>query len=316
MTTANPEWVWLAGDWVRWEEANVHVTSHALHYGSSVFEGIRAYETKDGPAVFRLPEHVVRFFDSAKLMRMDLGELDHESLNQHCLEIVARNDHKSCYIRPLAFRGSGTLQLNPATCPAVVAILSFEWGRYLGSEAIDKGIDAAVSSWRRLPPGSGMPRGKIGGQYVSNSLVSVEAANNGYHEGIMLDQSGAVSEGAGENLFLVLGSELVTPPLGSSILAGITRNSVLQLAHDKGLKIHQEVVTRDMLYLCDELFMTGTAAEITPVRSVDQIPVGDGQPGPVTRLLQDEFFGLVRGEINDRHGWLTRVPQTQSTVAS
>lgn len=315
MTSANPEWIWHDGHWVPWDSATVHVTAHALHYGSSVFEGIRTYETAHGPAVFRLPEHVVRFFDSAKLMRMDLGDFDHESLNRLCLDIVVRNDHKSCYIRPLAFRGTGSLQLNPSACPVVVTVLSMEWGRYLGSEAIEKGIDAAVSSWRRLSPGAAMPRGKIGGQYVSNSLVSAEAANNGYQEGIMLDQHGAVSEGAGENLFLVMDGELLTPPLGSSILAGITRNSILQLAHDKGLRVHQEVVTRDMLYLCDELFMTGTAAEITPVRSVDQIPVGDGKPGPVTRLLQDEFFGIVQGEIDDRHGWLTRVPQTQTTVA-
>ena len=314
MTSAHPEWIWHDGEWVSWDSATVHVTAHALHYGSSVFEGIRTYETTHGPAVFRLPEHIVRFFDSAKLMRMDLGELDHESMRQLCLEIVARNEHVSCYIRPLAFRGTGSLQLNPSGCPTVVSILSFEWGRYLGSEAIEKGIDAAVSSWRRLSPGSAMPRGKIGGQYVSNSLVSLEAASNGYQEGIMLDQSGVVSEGAGENLFLVIDGELITPPLGSSILAGITRNSILQLAHDKGLRVHQEVVTRDMLYLCDELFMTGTAAEVTPVRSVDRIPVGDGHPGAVTRLLQEEFFGLVRGDIEDRHGWLTRVPQTQTTA--
>ena len=315
MTLAHPEWVWHDGQWVPWDSATVHVTAHALHYGSSVFEGIRAYETPDGPAVFRLPEHILRFFDSAKLLRFDFEGLTQERVVELCLEIVARNQHKACYIRPLAFRGSGTLQLNPEGCPARVSILSFEWGRYLGNEAIENGIDAAVSSWRRLSPGSAMPRGKIGGQYVSNSLVSVEASNNGYQEGIMLDQSGVVSEGAGENLFLVIDGELVTPPLGSSILAGITRNSIFQLAHDKGLRVHQEVVTRDMLYLCDELFMTGTAAEITPVRSVDQIAVGDGKPGPLTRLLQEEFFGIVRGEVADRHGWLTRVPQTETTVA-
>ncbi len=314
MTTPHPEWIWHDGRWVAWDDATIHVSAHALHYGSSVFEGIRTYETVDGPAVFRLPEHIVRFFDSAKLMRMDLGELDHEALTRLCLDIVVRNGHRSCYIRPLAFRGTGTLQLNPTACPAVVSVLSFEWGRYLGSEAIEKGIDATVSSWRRLATGTGMPRGKIGGQYVSNSLVSIEASNNGYQEGIMLDQSGVVSEGAGENLFLVLDGELVTPPLGSSILAGITRNSILQLARDQGLAVHQEAVTRDMLYLCDELFMTGTAAEVTPVRSVDKIPVGSGEPGPVTRLLQQQFFDIVRGEIEDRHGWLTRVPQA-STAA-
>ena len=315
MTTSHPEWIWHDGNWVRWEEATVHVTAHALHYGSSAFEGIRAYETPGGPAVFRLPEHIVRFFDSAKLLRMEMGDLNHDRVTELCLEIVARNEHKSCYIRPLAFRGSGAMGLNPVNNPTVVTILSFEWGRYLGNEAIEQGIDAAVSSWRRFSPGSAMPRGKIGGQYVSNSLVSVEAANNGYQEGIMLDHNGVVSEGAGENLFLVLGGELVTPPLGSSILAGITRNSVLQLAADHGLTVHQEVITRDMLYLCDEMFMTGTAAEVTPVRSVDQLPVGDGKPGPITRLLQEDFFGIVNGETEDRHGWLMPVPQYQTTVA-
>lgn len=315
MNTEHPEWIWYDGEWVRWQKATVHVTAHALHYGSSVFEGIRAYETAAGPAAFRLPEHMVRFFDSAKLLRMDLGDLTHERLTELCLEIVARNGHGACYIRPLAFRGPGGMGLNAMQNPSITAIISWEWGRYLGSEAIEKGIDAGVSSWRRFSPGSAMPRGKIGGQYVSNSLVSVEAAKNGFQEGIMLDHNGTVSEGAGENLFLVLGGELVTPPLGSSILAGITRNTVLQLAADQGLRVHQEVVTRDMLYLCDELFMTGTAAEITPVRSVDNIPVGDGHPGPVTQQLQQEFFGIVHGELPDRHGWLMPVPRTAAAQA-
>jgi len=313
MTSTKPDWIWFDGAWVAWSDATVHVSTHALHYGSSIFEGIRAYGTTAGPAVFRLPEHVERFFDSAKLMRMDLGELTRDSLARLCLEIVDRNHHESCYIRPLAFRGTGTLQLNPSTCPTSVAILSFEWGSYLGSEALEKGIDAGVSSWRRFSPGAAMPRGKIGGQYVSNSQVSVEAIDHGFQEGIMLDHKGAVSEGAGENLFLVVEGELVTPPLGSSILAGITRNSILQLARDEGLSVHQEVITRDMLYLCDELFMTGTAAEVTPVRSVDRIPVGDGRPGPVTRLLQERFFEIVRGEVEGRYGWLTRVPRQQGT---
>ena len=314
MSTEHPEWVWHDGNWVHWEDATVHVTAHALHYGSSIFEGIRAYDTLNGPAVFRLPEHIVRFLDSAKLLRMDLGELDRRRLTELCLEIVVRNGHRSCYIRPLAFRGSGSMGLNPMGNRPVTSILSFEWGRYLGDEAIEQGIDAAVSSWRRFSPGSAMPRGKIGGQYVSNSLVSVEAASHGYQEGIMLDHNGVISEGAGENLFLVLNGELITPPLGSSILAGITRQSVLQLALDNQLKVHQEVVTRDMLYLCDELFMTGTAAEITPVRSVDQIPVGEGRPGPITRLLQEDFFGIVKGEKDDRHGWLMPVPKLETTV--
>ena len=315
MSVSKADWIWHEGQWLRWEEATVHVTAHALHYGSSIFEGIRAYETPGGPATFRLDDHITRFFDSAKLLRMDLGELAHQRISALCEEIVNRNGHASCYIRPLAFRNVGAMGLNPLQCDVVVTILSFEWGRYLGAEAIEKGIDAGVSSWRRLPPGSSMPRGKIGGQYVSNQLVSVEAQSNGFQEGIMLDHNGVVSEGAGENLFLVIDDGIITPPLGSSILAGITRNTTIRLAADLGLDVREEIVTRDMLYLCDELFMTGTAAEITPVRSVDRIPVGDAVRGPVTQRLQEEFFGITSGAIEDRHGWMKPVPQLHSVSA-
>lgn len=313
MTAPKSEWIWHDGNWVRWEDATVHVTAHALHYGSSVFEGIRAYETGDGTATFRLDDHVTRFFDSAKLLRMDLGDLTRSRVSELCQEIVTRNRHAACYIRPLAFRNLGAMGLDPLPCDVVVTLLSFEWGRYLGAEAIEQGIDAGVSSWRRLPPGSSMPRGKIGGQYVSNQLVSVEAKSNGFQEGILLDHNGVVSEGAGENLFLVIDGRIITPPLGSSILAGITRNTVMHLAEELGFSLREEVVTRDMLYLCDELFMTGTAAEITPVRSVDRIAVGDGKRGPVTQRLQEEFFGITSGAIEDRHGWMKPVPQRQST---
>ena len=316
MSIAKAEWIWHDGAWVRWEEATTHVTAHALHYGSSVFEGIRVYDGREGPAAFRLAEHMDRFFNSARLMRMELAGLSREKVGELCLELVSRNRQSSCYIRPIAFRGVGGLGLDPLNCPVVVSLLSFEWGRYLGNEAIEQGIHAGVSSWRCVPPGSAMPLGKIGGQYVAHQQVSIEADIHGFGEGIMLDHSGVVSEGAGENLFLVVGGELVTPPLGCSILAGITRDTIIRLAGDLGLTIRQEVVSRDMLYLCDELFMTGTAAEITPVCSVDRIAVGDGLPGPVTRRLQQEFFGIVRGEIEDHHGWLTRVPTHRSALVA
>jgi branched-chain amino acid aminotransferase len=303
------KWIWMTGRWVRWEEANVHVTTHALHYGSSVFEGVRAYETPDGPAIFRLHAHTHRLFDSCKIARMPLGDTDFDesAIDEVCIELVRRNGHRSCYLRPLVYRGSGTLGLNPTGSPIEIVILSMEWGTYLGEDALKKGVDAGVSSWRRFAPSSLAPLAKIGGQYVSNQLVSLEARANGYVEGIMLDAGGCVCEGAGENLFLVDRGALITPPLASGILSGITRDSVLALARDLDIPVRVEEISRERLYICDEIFMTGTAAEVTPVRSVDRIPVGSGAPGPVTRRIQKEFFGIVSGEVPDRHGWLTLV---------
>ncbi len=301
------EWIWMNGEWVRWQDATVHISAHALHYGSSVFEGIRAYETPDGPAVFRLGDHVRRWRDSARLLRMDLGGYDNVELEAVCREIVDRNQHRACYLRPVAFRGVGSLGVDGRNLPVVVAVLSMEWGAYLGEGALENGVDAAVSSWRRFGSGTMAPLGKIGGQYVNNQFVSAEARINGYEEGIVLDANGYVSEGGGENLFLVKDGAILTPPMSSSILAGITRDSVLQLARDLGVEIRECVISRDFLYLADEIFMTGTAAEITPVRSVDRMAIGDGRRGPVTALLQKEFFRLVNGEIDDRHGWLSHV---------
>jgi branched-chain amino acid aminotransferase len=308
MPIEKSEWIWMSGRWVKWADATVHVTAHALHYGSSAFEGIRAYESDEGPAIFRLDRHLERLLDSCKLLRFDMGSWDLETLTQVVIELVARNRHKSCYIRPIAFRGAETMGVYPLTCPVELAIFSFPWGRYLGPEAIEQGVDAHVSSWRRFAPSTSAPLGKIGGQYVTNQFVSVEARQNGYAEGIMLDSFGWVSEGGGENLFLVRRGEITTTPLSSSILEGITRDSVIAIARDLGYEVRFENVSREMLYLCDELFMTGTAAEITPVRSVDRIAVGSGKRGPVTKRLQEEFFGIVEGRVPDRHGWLTRVP--------
>lgn len=309
MALARSEWIWFGGKWVEWDEATVHVSAHALHYGSSSFEGIRAYETVEGTAIFRLDAHIKRLFDTCKLLRMDMGDYTRERIEELCVDVVVRNRLKACYIRPIVYRDSGGLGLNPLECPVEVSIFAVEWGSYLGAEAVEQGVDAAVSSWRRFNASSAMPLGKIGGQYVTSQCASVEARQNGFAEGIMLDERGHVCEGAGENLFMVVDGALVTPPLSSSILPGITRNSVITLAEDLGFAVRFETITRDMLYLCDELFMTGTAAEISPVRSVDRIPIGNGGRGLITRRLQDEFFAIVRGTAPDRHGWLTQVPK-------
>lgn len=298
------EWIWMDGQWVRWAEATLHVSAHGLHYGSSVFEGIRAYDTPAGPAVFRLDDHMARLHDSARLLRMELP-YDVDTLSRAALELVERNHHRSCYLRPIAFRGTGSLGVDGRALPVRVALLSMEWGAYLGEGALENGVDAAVSSWRRIGPDSMAPLGKIGGQYVNNQLVSAEARLNGYEEGIVLDDRGRVCEGGGENLFVVKQGTIVTPPMSASILAGITRDSVLRLAGDLGLSVEQATIPRDFLYLADEIFMTGTAAEITPVRSIDRMPVGNGARGPITERLQQAFFGIVEGRTHDRHGWLT-----------
>lgn len=298
--------VWFDGKLVPWDEANVHVTAHVLHYGSSVFEGIRAYLTKDGPAIFCLDEHIERLFNSAKIFRMQLP-YSMQEVRQAILDTVVANGHAACYIRPLAFRGAGGLGVNPLKCPVQVVILTFEWGRYLGPEAIEEGVDVGVSSWRRMAPGTLPAAAKIGGQYVNSQFIAMEATGHGYVEGIALDVHGLVSEGSGENIFVISKGKIVTPPFASSILQGITRTCAIQLAEDLGYKLREESIPRELLYLADEVFFTGTAAEITPVRSIDGIPIGAGRRGPVTERLQAEFFGITQGTIPDRHGWLTRV---------
>ena len=299
-------WIWMDGEWRLWNDATVHVSVHGLHYGSSVFEGVRAYETDAGPAYFRLQDHLRRLLDSARILRMDLG-YSLEELEAASLELADRNGHRSCYLRPIAFRGGGGLGVDGRKLPMHVVLLSFEWGAYLGEEALERGIDVAVSSWRRPASGTLAPMAKIGGQYVNSQLVVAQAQIDGYGEGIVLDESGLVSEGSGENLFAVKNGVLLTPPVASSILSGITRDSVLTLARDAGLEVREASMPRDVLYLADELFFTGTAAEITPIRSVDRIEVGDGRRGPVTELLQKRLFDLLAGRGEDRHGWLTPV---------
>lgn len=326
MSVNKTEWIWFNGEWKRWDEATVHVSAHALQYGSTAFEGIRAYETRprntnssptgSSTAIFRLAPHIQRLFRTCKILRMNLGEITEERLSEVCVDLVARNRLRSCYLRPLIFRGSGTLGVNPLAAPVDMAIFAIEWGRYLGSEAIEQGVDVAVSSWRRFNASVAAPLGKIGGQYVTSQFVSIEATGNGFAEGLMLDESGMVCEGAGENIFVVLDGELITPPLSASILGGITRDTLITLAQDLGIPLRFEAISRDMLYIADEMFMTGTAAEVSPVRSVDRVPIGNGSRGPITERLQREFFGIIEGEIDDRHGWLTPVPQLESVAVA
>jgi branched-chain amino acid aminotransferase len=308
------EWVWHNGEWVKFEDATVHVTAHALHYGSSVFEGIRAYATPDGPAIFRLHPHSQRLVNSCKLARIDL-KTTAEEFDQAIIDVIARNGHEACYIRPLVMRGTGAFGLEGRKNTIDSWILTLEWGRYLGNDAIDNGVDAQISSWRRMAPGTSSSLGKIGGQYVNSQFISMEAHDNGFNEGIALDVNGYVSEGAGENIFVIVNGVAYTPGSWQSILLGITRDSAITLLKDAGVEVRFETISRDMLYLADEIFFTGTAAEITPVRSIDRIDIGTGKPGPVTKEVQRRFFGITDGSLPDTHGWLTHVRKSQPASA-
>ncbi len=301
------EFLWHRGALVPWADAQVHVLTHALHYGSSVFEGIRVYDTKHrGPCFFRLNDHVDRLFASARIYAMKMA-YTREQIRAACHEVVARNGLRTAYVRPLVYHGYGTIGVHPGPDPVDVSIAAIQWGRYLGEEGIEKGVDVCVSSWRRMMPGTVPALAKAGGNYLSSQLVVTEARRNGYHEGIALGADGAVSEGSGENVFVVRKGVIRTPGLGSSILEGITRHTVLTIARDLGVEVIEGAFPREMLLVADELFLSGTAAEITPVRSVDRQPVGDGARGPITRSIQDRFFGLFDGTVDDEHGWLEPV---------
>jgi len=306
MPLPKSEFIWFNGEFVPWDEAKVHVLSHVLHYGSSVFEGIRAYQTPKGPAVLGLDAHVKRLFRSCKIVEMPLPYSQAE-IAQAIKETVKRNKHQGCYIRPLAFRGYEMLGVNPTTCPVDMIIATWEWGTYLGPEAIEQGVDVGVSSWRRMAPDTHPAMAKTGGNYVNSQLVVMEARRHGYAEGIVLDVYGYVSEGSGENIFVVLDGRIYTPPLSNSILNGITRDFAITLAEEKGYTLVEQQITREMLYIAEEIFFTGTAAEITPVRSVDGQSIGSGTRGPITKDIQDAFFAIVSGEEEDRHGWLSPV---------
>ncbi len=306
MPIPKAEVIWFNGEFVPWDEAKVHVLSHVLHYGSSVFEGLRAYKTPHGPAVLGLKPHVDRLFFSAKVMRMSIP-YGREDISEAIKATIRRNGHEACYIRPLVFRGYDTLGVNPQNCPVETIIATWEWGAYLGPEALEKGVDVGISSWRRMAPGTAMALAKIGGQYTNSQMVVMEARSQGLAEGITLDIHGFVSEGSGENIFVIYDGNIYTTPLSASILAGVTRRYAITLLNDLDYAVNEQSIPRDMLYAADELFFTGTAVEITPIKSVDGLPVGTGSRGPITKQLQEEFFAITRGEKPDRHGWLTSV---------
>ena len=301
--------IWHNGQFIPWEQATIHVLAHVVNYGSAVFEGIRCYATPSGPAIFRLREHVRRWVDSAKIYRMEHGYAP-EQLAEAMLELVRVNEMDSCYLRPIMMRGYGEIGVNPLKNPVDVYIACWVWGKYLGEEALAEGVDVCVSSWTRIAPNTLPALAKAGANYMNSQLMKMEAITNGYTEGIALDSNGYVSEGSGENIFLVRDGRILTPPLGASVLPGITRDSVLKLAQDLGIPVVETIVPREMLYIADEVFFSGTAAEITPIRSVDRIPVGKGHRGPVAEALQKEFFAIVNGTKPDRHGWLSPAHQT------
>lgn len=299
--------IWRDGELIAWEDATIHVMSHVVHYGSSVFEGIRCYETPAGGAVFRLREHMRRLVDSAKIYRFPL-RYNVDDLVQATVDTIAANELRHCYIRPIVVRTGEQMGFYPVGVPAECFIICWHWSTYLGHEAVEKGADVCVSSWRRAAPDTFPTMAKAGGNYLSSQLSKMEARQNDYSEGIMLDSFGFVSEGSGENLFLVRDDVLYTSPIGGGILHGVTRDTVITLARDLGHEVRELQVPREMLYLADEAFFSGTAAEITPIRSIDRLPVGEGKPGPVTRTIQQEFMGIAKGRVPDRFGWLTPVP--------
>jgi len=299
--------IWMNGRLVDFADAKIHVLTHAIHYGSGVFEGIRCYNTRNqGPAIFRLDDHTRRLFDSAKIYRMDIP-FTPEEFKRACIDTVAANEFEDCYLRPLIYRGFHSLGVFPAACPVDVVVAAWVWGKYLGPEAIENGVDVRVSSWNRMAPNTFPALAKATGNYMNSILIRQEAAIDGYAEGIALDVNGYVSEGSGENVFIVRDGRIMTPPLGASILAGITRASILKIARELGLDVTETLIPREMLYVADEIFFSGTAAEVTPIRSIDRVPVGNGRRGPITERIQKEFFAYIAGEIPDRFGWFTPV---------
>lgn len=305
MSMTYPDYIWHNGAIKKWQEANVHIMSHAIHYGSSVFEGVRSYETQNGPAIFRLQDHLKRLYSSAKIYELPMP-YDIAQLTDACHAVLKANDFGEAYLRPFAFRGLGGFGLN-ADCPTETSVSTWKMGQYLGDGVVAKGIDAMVSSWNRVAPNTIPAGAKAGGNYLSGQLIAREARRLGFGEGIALASNGLLSEGAGENLFLVFNGKLHTTPVCSAILDGITRNTIMTLARDHGIEVIERDMPREYLYLCDELFMCGTAAEITPIKSVDGKPVGDGKPGPLTARVQELFFGLFKGTTADKYGWLEPV---------
>jgi len=296
--------IWFNGKFINWDDAKIHILSHVISYGTAMFEGERCYNTEKGPAVFRLHDHTDRFFNSCKIYRMEVP-FSKEEFNKASLETIRINKMKECYIRPIALRGYGSIGVDPFPCPIDVYIAVWEWGKYLGEDALEKGVDVRVSSWTRMAPNTFPALAKCAANYMNSQLIKMEALVDGYIEGISLDISGYVSEGSGENIFIVRHGKLLTPPLSSCILPGITRETIITIAHDLGYEVITRNIPREELYIADEVFFTGTAVEVTPIRSVDRIVIGEGKIGPITKQLQSEYLALVKGEKPDKYGWLT-----------
>jgi branched-chain amino acid aminotransferase len=295
--------IWMNGSLVDWADATIHIASHVIHYGSGVFEGARCYDTPRGSACFRLDAHLNRLFDSAKIYRMD-PKLSYDQVHGAVIETIRANAFKACYIRPIVYRGYDTLGVNPFPCPVDTAIVLWDWGAYLGQDALVNGVDVRISSWSRSAPNTFPTLAKTSANYANSSLIKMEAIAEGYSEGIALDTAGYLSEGSGQNLFLVRNNVLLTPPASASILPGITRDTVITLAKDHGFEVREEMLPRELLYIADEAFFVGTAVEVTPIRSVDKIPIGNGRRGPITEAIQRAFFDVINGVVADKHGWL------------
>jgi branched-chain amino acid aminotransferase len=306
MAIQKTENIWHNGKLIPWESATIHVMSHVVHYGSSVFEGIRCYAPPSGPAIFRAKEHMQRLLDSARVYRIDV-DYTRDQLIAGMSDLIAANKEWPCYIRPIVLRGYGEVGVNPFGSPTEVYMANYPWGKYLGGDG-DEGVAACVSSWTRLAPNTLPAMAKAGANYMNSQLIKMEAVVNGYAEGIALDANGYVSEASGANLFVIRNGEIMTAPLGNSVLPGITRDSVLTLAREAGIPVSEQPIPREMLYIADEVFFTGTAAEVTPILSVDRIPVGNGKMGPISKTLQKAFLDIVHGRVQDRFGWLTSVP--------
>jgi branched-chain amino acid aminotransferase len=306
MAFAGTGTIWMNGKMVDWKDATIHIASHVVHYGSGVFEGARCYDTVRGPACFRLDAHMRRLLDSARIYRMDPA-YDQQTLTDATLEVIRANGFKACYIRPLIYRGYDSLGVNPLPCPVDVAIMVWEWPAYFTKEAIEEGIDVKISTWARNAPNTTPAMAKSVANYANAQLIKLEALAEGYAEGIALDTQGNLSEGSGQNVFAVRDGVIYTTPIGNSVLAGITRDSVITLARDQGFDVREQVLPREFLYIADEVFFVGTAVEVTPIRSVDRVKVGRGRRGPVTEAIQQRFFQIVKGEAADTYGWLQPV---------
>ena len=307
------KWIWRDGDFIPWGDAQVHVLSHSMQFGSSAFEGIRCYSTPGGPAIFRLEDHLQRLVTSCRIYRMDF-KYSVDELVAACSELVERNEMDSCYLRPMVLRGFGAAGMVPFDSPIEVYLSCWAWGTYLGEGALEQGVDACVSSWHRMAPNTIPSMAKIAGNYLSGQLIKMEALANGFGEAIALGPDGMISEGSGQNVFIVQNGTIYTPPANGTLLVGITRDSVLKLAAEAGIPVREQDLPREMLYAADEIFLTGTASEVTPVRSVDRIKVGTGRRGPITQKLQQQFLEIVHGTASDSHGWLTYVNAERASV--